>query len=294
MKEIYKSRLILVTLIGMLMFYLFNSNLVIVSILDYTEIFMKKLFPVSFIFFIISSLLIDYGIIYFLDRVFHVRTTNLYIFLISMISGFPSGSKYTKDLYNNGIVGVNEANRMLMFSHFPNPIFMISSLTLVIDDNKIIICLLLAIILSNLIILIFSRKTQEYKSTYTINDDFSKGLVKAIHNSLKVLITIYGVSIFFYLIACIIINTFDINGILYVIICGAFDLTKGIYSSILISNVYLRGLVVLLFISFGGVSIHLQVKSILSDTSIKYKYFFIGRVIGTFLAIVIFNILYFI
>ena len=290
MKEIYKSRLILVTLIGMLMFYLFNSNLVIVSILDYTEIFMKKLFPVSFIFFIISSLLIDYGIIYFLDRVFHVRTTNLYIFLISMISGFPSGSKYTKDLYNNGIVGVNEANRMLMFSHFPNPIFMISSLTLVIDDNKIIRCLLLAIILSNLIILIFSRKTQEYKSTYTINDDFSKGLVKAIHNSLKVLITIYGVSIFFYLIACIIINTFDINGIL----CGAFDLTKGIYSSILISNVYLRGLVVLLFISFGGVSIHLQVKSILSDTSIKYKYFFIGRVIGTFLAIVIFNILYFI
>ena len=105
---------------------------------------------------------------------------------------------------------------------------------------------------------------------------------------------IYGVSIFFYLIACIIINTFDINGILYVIICGVFDLTKGIYSSILISNVYLRGLVVLLFISFGGISIHLQVKSILLDTSIKYKYFFIGRVIGTFLAIIIFNILYFI
>lgn len=294
MKKIYKNRLILVTLIGMLVFYLFNSNLVIVSILDYTEIFISKLFPVSFIFFIISSLLIDYGIISFLDRVFHVRTTNLYIFLVSMISGFPSGSKYIRDLYNKGLVDVRGANRMLMFSHFPNPLFMISSLTIVINDRKIIRCLLLAVILSNFIILIFSRKREEFKSTYTINDDFSKSLVKAIHNSLSVLITIYGVSIFFYLIACIIINTFAINGILYVIICGVFDLTKGIYSSILVNNIYVRGIVVLLFISFGGISIHLQVKSILSDTPIKYKYFFIGRVIGTVLALIIFNILYFI
>ena len=67
MKENYKNRLILVTLILMLIFYLFNSQYILNNIIDYSKLFLTKLFPVSFIFFIISSLLVDFGIISFLD-----------------------------------------------------------------------------------------------------------------------------------------------------------------------------------------------------------------------------------
>lgn len=80
MKENYKNRLILVTLILMLIFYLFNSQYILNNIIDYSKLFLTKLFPVSFIFFIISSLLVDFGIISFLDNVLHIKSTKLYVF----------------------------------------------------------------------------------------------------------------------------------------------------------------------------------------------------------------------
>lgn len=33
--------------------------------------------------------------------------------------------------------------------------------------------------------------------------------------------------------------------------------------------------------TFGGLSIHTQIKSILSDTSVSYKYFFLGRLLAS-------------
>ena len=105
---------------------------------------------------------------------------------------------------------------------------------------------------------------------------------------IKIFLIIY---LFFDLISSMILKIFKLKGFYYIIICGLFDLTRGIYSTIIISNNYLRGLLILLFISMGGISIHLQTKSILADTGIKYKYFVQGRIIGTILCIIIYFIL---
>lgn len=292
MKENYKNRLILVTLILMLIFYLFNSQYILNNIIDYSKLFLTKLFPVSFIFFIISNLLVDFGIISFLDNVLHIKSTKLYIFTISMISGFPSGAKYTRDLYNKGFISCRDANKLMMFSHFPNPLFIISSLTLVIPNRIITRNILLSIIISNFIIMLFCKiDGDKYNDSNFKKINFSLSLATGIKSSFEVLCIIYGTSLFFYLISCIILNTFSFSHIYYVLICGIFDLTKGIFSVSLLESNYLRGIFVLLFICFGSLSIHLQIKSILSDTPINYKYFIVGRVIGTLLAFFIFNLL---
>ena len=292
MKENYKNRLILVTLILMLIFYLFNSQYILNNIIDYSKLFLTKLFPVSFIFFIISNLLVDFGIISFLDNVLHIKSTKLYIFTISMISGFPSGAKYTRDLYNKGLISCRDANKLMMFSHFPNPLFIISSLTLVIPNRIITRNILLSIIISNFIIMLFCKiDGDKYNDSNFKKTNFSLSLATGIKSAFEVLCIIYGTSLFFYLISCIILNTFSFSHIYYVLICGVFDLTKGIFSVSLLESNYLRGIFVLLFICFGSLSIHLQIKSILSDTPINYKYFIFGRVIGTLLAFFIFNLL---
>lgn len=292
MKENYKNRLILVTLILMLIFYLFNSQYILNNIIDYSKLFLTKLFPVSFIFFIISNLLVDFGIISFLDNVLHIKSTKLYIFTISMISGFPSGAKYTRDLYNKGLISCRDANKLMMFSHFPNPLFIISSLTLVISNRIITKNILLSIIISNFIIMLFCKiDGDKYNDSNFKKTNFSLSLATGIKSAFEVLCIIYGTSLFFYLISCIILNTFSFSNIYYVLICGIFDLTKGIFSVSLLESNYLRGIFVLLFICFGSLSIHLQIKSILSDTPINYKYFIFGRVIGTLLAFFIFNLL---
>ena len=288
MKKKYKNRLILVILLFTLSFYMINNNLIINNVLDYSNLFLTKLFPVSFIFYIIIGLLIDYGIIEFMSNILHINTTNLFIFIISMLTGFPSGSKYTKDLLDKGMIDLDTANRMIMFSHFPNPLFILTSLNIVVKDKLIIFNILISIIISNLFIMIIFGKKKLFSNYNTIYNDFSTNLVREITNSFKTMYIIYGTSLFFDLISSMVLMIFKLKGIYYVLISGLFDFTRGLYSTTIISNIFIRGILILIFISFGGIAVHLQVKSIFTNSKIKYKYFMKGRVIGTIISLIIY------
>lgn len=291
MKKTYKSILILVTLITLLILYLINSNIIVNAIIDYSILFLTKLFPVSLLFFIFSTLLIDYGLIELIQYYLKINTSSLYVLLISAISGFPSGAKYTKELLEKNLIDENTANKIIMFSHFPNPLFILGSVYLVLKDKEICLKLLLAIIISNIIIYIFSKDKKSTKNNIkklTVPSNFSNVLSKAVTNAFNILLLIYGTSLFFYLVATIITKYITLNTNSFIILNGFFDLTKGVFSTTLLNNLTLRAIYILIFISFGGLSIHMQVKSIITDTSIKYKYFFIGRIIGTILSLIIF------
>ena len=294
MKKTYKSILILVTLITLLILYLINSNVIVNAIIDYSILFLTKLFPVSLLFFIFSTLLIDYGLIELIQYYLKINTSSLYVLLISAISGFPSGAKYTKELLEKNLIDENTANKIIMFSHFPNPLFILGSVYLVLKDKEICLKLLLAIIISNIIIYIFSKDKKSTKNNIKklkVPSNFSNVLSNAVTNAFNTLLLIYGTSLFFYLVATIITKYITLNTNSFIILNGFFDLTKGVFSTISEisphSNLE-RNLSSRVVISFGGLSIHMQVKSIITDTSIKYKYFFIGRIIGTILALIIF------
>ena len=152
MNKTYKSILILVTLMIIMLMCLFNASFVIQNILEYSKLFITKLFPVSFLFFVLSSLILDYGFINILEKYFHINATNIYLFFVSKLSGFPSGAKYTKDLLEGGFINKDMADKYIMFSHFPNPLFILGSVNMVLDDINMSIKLLLAIIISNFII----------------------------------------------------------------------------------------------------------------------------------------------
>ena len=286
MKKTYKNILTIVILIVLLILYFFNSEYIVYNLLDYTKLFYTKLFPVSFIFFIFSSLLIDYKLL----EILPINITNIYVFLLSMISGFPSGSKYTKELLNKNIIDYNEAKDLLLFSHFPNPLFVLSSINSVINDKNICIKLLISIILSNFIILLFTKKKKKTIVTNSFPSSFSTSLTKAIISSIKTILLIYGMSIFFYLISIIITKYISFNSYFYILLCGIFDLTNGVFSTSIINNTLVRIIFILLFISFGSISIHMQVKSILND-SILYKSFVKGRIISTIISFIILIIL---
>ena len=290
MNKTYKTILILVTLLALLFSYLFNSRYIIDCILDYSLLFITKLFPVSFLLFIFSSLLLDYGLIKYIEKILKINSTNIYLFVVSMLSGFPSGCKYTKDLLDKGYIDVDIANKYIMFSHFPNPLFILGSVNILLDDLYLSSIILLSIIISNFIIMLFVSKNNNYKYLYTISNNFSKSLSLAISNSFNIIICIYGVSLFFYLISCIITRIFVINGYLYIVICGIFDLTKGIFSTSIISNNVIRACFILLFSVFGSLSIHMQVSSILIDSKIKYSNFLKGRIIGLIISFCLFFI----
>ena len=291
MKKTYKSVFILVNLIIIFIIYLINSNLVINSFIDYSILFLTKLFPVSFIFYILSGLMMDYGIVSYFSMIFKNSSSYFYVFLLSMLSGFPSGSKYTKDLLDKKIIDERDGKKIIQFSHFPNPMFIMGSVSIVL--NKILsFILLISIIISNLIIFLFVKR-DNYSSIDNnyVDNDFSYLLSEEIKKAFNILLLIYGTSLFFYLLSAFIVKYISLHVTLFVFINGIFDLTKGVFSCSMINNLIIRSYFILFFISFGGISIHMQVKSILQDTSISYKYFFKGRVIGTILSFIIFSLI---
>ena len=284
MKKTFKTILILVILLILLILYLINSRYIIENFLDYTNLFITKLFPFIFINFIISSILLEYGLLDILP----IKINGLYILVLSLLSGFPSGAKYTKELLEKDIIDYNEGNSILLYTHNPNLLFIFGSINLIV--NNIVICtkLFISILISNLIIFIFSKKYINHNKSKINNNSFSNILSNSIISSFKTILIIYGTSIFFYLIVSIITKYISFNSINYVIINGIFDLTKGCFSTSILSNN--RDLFILFFISFGSLSIHMQVKSILSN-KLSYTYFLKGRIIGTIISFIIYFII---
>ena len=135
---------------------------------------------------------------------------------------------------------------------------------------------------SNIIIGIIIRPKENTKSiTIPINNkpNFSNALTNSIKNSLDLLIIILGNTCFFFLITRLIDIYIPFNSFFQTMINGFFDITKGINSiKFLNINEIFKGILILTFISFGGVNIHMQIKSIIADTEIKYTNFLLGRI----------------
>lgn len=295
MKKTYQRIIIITFLLTLLILYTINSTLVIKSILDYTNLFITKLFPTNFVFFMLSTILIDQGLIELINNKLKLNGSIFYVTIMSILSGIPSGSKYTKDLLEKDLISTKTANYLLAFTHFPNPMFVLNTVTILLNKTlalKILICL----ILSNLIIALIFKPSK--KEVITINDspskDFSESLSKAIIDSLKVILIIYGTSVFFYLITVIINKYLTLNVLSHVLLNGIFDLTKGLFSISLLSNKLLKSLLIIIFFSFGSLSIHIQIKSIITNTSLKYKYFILGRLLQILFATILFLLSYFI
>ncbi len=290
MKKNYKSNLIIILLVFLLILYLINSPLVIKSILEYTKLFLEKLFPASFIFFTISSLLIDYNFIEKVSKSLHINGAIFYVVVMSLVSGFPSGSKYIKDLLSKNIISLKTANYLILFTHFPNPIFILGSVSILFKNTRYALYILIALIVSNLIIGLILKPKEKERITYNNKDyqSFSISLSNAIKDSIKTLILIYGTSVFFYLIITVLNHYLSLSLYNYILMNGIFDLTKGIFLTSLIRNDIRKAILVILFTSFGGISINMQVKSIISDTKINYYNFLIGRIFQFIISCIIF------
>ena len=290
MKKNKKSNLILVVLICLSVLYLINSTLITNQILRYTKLFIEKLFPASFLFFTLSTLLIEYNAVEKLSNLLHKNGSCFYVVIMSLISGFPSGSKYTKDLLEKNLITEKDANYLISFTHFPNPLFILGPVSVLFPSKRYATTILISLILANLIIAFIKRPKEKDNPLVFIENtpSFPKILPKAIFSSIKTILLIYGTSIFFYLIITIINQYIKLPLIEYILINGIFDLTNGVFLTSLISNPIIRSLIIIFFFALGGISVHMQTKSIIADTKINYKNFLIGRIYQIILASILF------
>ena len=105
---------------------------------------------------------------------------------------------------------------------------------------------------------------------------------------------VLGVTTVFLVITTVIDNNISLNNYYQSILNGFFEMTQGLkYVSLLNIPLKLKAVISTMIISFGGLSVHMQIISILSDTKIKYLPFLTARIIhaltSSFLVYILFD-----
>ena len=302
MKKNLNSFIILFFVIILTIEIIVNSTSVIQSVKFSFNIWKDSVFPTLFPFFVISNLLINYGFVELIGEIFKplmgklfkISGESSFVYILSMLSGFPSNAKYTLELYNSGIINEKEATKLLMFTHNPNPLFVIGTIsTIFLGNKKYALIILLSIYLSNILIGVLVRNyypvendskidlknaLSKIKLRYEKNKNFGQILTKTLVDSINMLILILGTISLFLIINKIITNMFNFNDYFRAISSSILEMTGGLkYSSMLNIDIKYKILFTVITLAFGGLSIQTQVYSIICDTKIKFIPYFISR-----------------
>ena len=77
-------------------------------------------------------------------RLFKLKGACAFGFVMSLISGFPSSAKYVRELFISGNINCIEASKLLIFTHFSNPLFVLGTISVLFLKNKKVGFLILA------------------------------------------------------------------------------------------------------------------------------------------------------
>ena len=293
MKTKYKNIIIIICSLFFLVNLIIYRNLVFDTVGFSLNIWITSLLPALFPFFIVSDILINYDVIKYFPKVirnsikylFNVSDNGLVIILLSMLSGFPSNARNIKNMYLDKKITKEEGEHLLYFTHFSNPMFILGTIPLILNSNKISKYILISHYLANIILGICLRKYNRVNDSNNSNykeDKHNFGLVltTSIRKSLDSVLGILGTLTVFLIISTLLINFFNLDNTSSLLIKSILELTSGLkeLGSYNLLDKYLL-IISSCILSFGGLSVHMQVINELVDTDISYKNYFIGRIL---------------
>lgn len=287
------------------------------------KLWANSVVPTLFPFFIATELLCRTNFIQILGKflnkfmrpVFNVPGESAIAIIMGIISGYPMGAKVVCNLYDKKICSKAEAERLIAFTNNSGPIFILGSVGVALLGNaKIGQLLLISHILSALLVGFIFRfwKKDQVNLTFRNYKSESKELIRvsnlgeilgdAIKKSIVSILSIGGFVVLFSVIVSI-LSSMEIltsmasllenigipHDISLSILTGVIELTNGIQcASTIYQNMPLACILTCSFLlGVGGLSVLLQVFSIISKSNISIKSYFYGKVLHGLLSVVL-------
>ena len=247
------------------------------------------------------------------QKIFNVSGKSGLIFAISMVSGYPVGSKFASDLRLENKISKYEGQRLVSFCSTSGPLFIIGSVgTGMLKNPKIgylmLICHYLAALSVGLIFRNYGREKKFPHNNNILSDikeivynsskseDFFVCFGKSVVNGVNTLLTIGGFviifSVFFEILyhfkiidfvsrcICIFLAPFKITpNIVGAFISGLFEMTIGCNNLSQIDNISYTLLISFcsFLIAFSGLSILAQCSSFIGKTDIKVSLYIFSK-----------------
>lgn len=266
------------------------------GISDGIDLSLGTLIPTLFPFMIVSTLITKENLFDRIPKFIKKLTKTIFALdgkclgaiIISMVGGLPLGCKMASDLYDNGEISQSQARKMTLFCFCTGPAFTISSVGLyMLGSKEAGVLIYTSLILSAITVGILSRFFEDDDSLYhqTKTDDqketFSTNLVRSVSSGSSAMLNICAWVIIF---SCIIrlIEILPLNESASFFLSCILEVTNGAY--IASGNMPLP--IIAGIIGFGGFCGHCQVMPYLVKLRLKYKYFFVSRIIGGALSVI--------
>lgn len=267
-----------------LIFFLLNFKDEKNTILSTTKMWLNMVLPSISLSYIISSYVYNYDI---LSHFFYKCFKNLFhfensksasLYLISILIGEPSSTVLIKEAINNNEITLREGNRLMRFTSFISPLFLISML-----EKRYFLFIIIGELVTSIIIANFSINTYQ-NETIVHKKKFFDVYFNIINNLPNILIGI--------LICMYVINIFSSLIPNYIKpLSIIFEITNGLKNLKVYEKYgYLYNYLILSLVTLTGVAIMLQIYWIIKKTDISFKNYLKYRIIALLIGIILTSI----
>ncbi|MEC0257549.1 sporulation integral membrane protein YlbJ [Paenibacillus lautus] len=299
------------------------------------SIWWDVLFPSLFPFFVISEVLLGFGVVHLIGTLldplmrplFRIPGAGGFVAAMGYVSGYPVGAKLTAKLWEQKMVNREEGERLVAFTTSSDPIFLIGAVSIgFFHDPKIGLILALSHYGGGFLVGLIMRFHGRHESKTTTDSlrlsqaktsrlrsalhamhaareqdgrDLGTLLRQAIQSSLQLIIVVGGLVVFFSVFlelwtrAGVMPALTEVISLLLslvgmpeslstAIVGGLFEVTLGArYAGEAGAAIPLpyKAAAAAFILSWGGLSVHAQIISILNSTNLRYFPFVIARLI---------------
>ena len=276
------------------------------------ELCFSSVIPSLFPFLIASNLIINMKYFDFFGKTlskimpqcFSVSESLSPALILGFIGGYPIGGATVASVYNSGNCSKKDAEKALGFCNNCSPAFIIGTVGNAFFHSGKAGFFLFAIhivsaIITGFIFKLFFTSTKTTEKAYTefshsiIVPSFSEGFTNAAASSLKSIFSVSSYIVFFSVFVCLFRESgllsfmstlfseaFGIDAkIISSFFAGMFEMTSGIFSLPLTSNPSASFSLAAFFLGWGGFSVHFQTQSLLTDSSLDTKKYYIGKLL---------------
>ncbi|MEG0526270.1 MAG: hypothetical protein RR531_02030 [Longicatena sp.] len=268
--------------------------------LQYTKealtLWFEKLVPSMFVTLVCIRIIyhrriLEYIRIPFISRLFHIDQGTLSLILCTMFLGFPNGALFVDEAYHSGTLDEAGAKRVLYTCSFAAPGFVVMTCgALLFQSVRIGVYLFVAQILSGMVLLLVTRKHPIYSTSSTSPSiPLSKSITTSILESGKALYMIGGYMMLFMSISGVLLHFLPSFLALPLRIICEFSSGVVLLQKLPLSTITLQ-LLTCMLLSFGGLCVHMQVKSIAEHIPFSYFKYLSYRIVQSILSMLIFSL----
>lgn len=222
------------------------------------------------------------------QKLYHCPSDSAYVFLLSVLCGYPIGAKLISDLYQDGKISKGQAYRSVSFVSNCGPMFIIGSVGVGMLHSPmagiiILICHILSSLLNGLIYRKSWKKFDYERLPAASEKNAQTSVSDIVFSSINSVLMVGGYVIIFFIVAevftsltifsplCLLLEKIGINPqISEGILCGLLEITKGSKMlSIASSNLQVIVPACCFLITFGGFSTFMQSYAFLEKTGMK-------------------------